>query len=324
MQVINSHIKKKEFKPVYLLYGSEDYLKKQYKQKLKVALLDGSDEMNYSYFEGKDIEVNKIIGFADTLPFFAERRVVLVENSGLFKSANELADYLPNMPDTTVMVFVENEIDKRNKLYKAVSKLGVVSEMNGMDERSLKVWIASRLKSDGKKITEQTVDYFLNKTGADMETINSELEKLICYALDKEVITNAEVDQVVTVQITGQIFAMIDAIGSKKQHIALQLYYDLLALKEKPMTILYLITRHFNILLQVKELSALHYDNGSIAKKVGVPPFAVGKYLAQGRNFTNELLMQALQTSVDIEEQVKTGRLNEKIGVELLIVKFSS
>lgn len=324
MQVINSHIKNKEFKPVYLLYGSEDYLKKQYKHKLKSALLDGSDDMNYSYFEGKDIPVDQIIGFANTMPFFAQRRVVIVENSGLFKSASDLGDYLPTMPETTVMVFVENEVDKRNKLYKVVDKLGVVSEMNGMDEKSLKIWIASRLKSDGKKITEQTVEYFLGKTGSDMETINTELEKLICFAIDREVITEADVDEVVTTQITNQIFAMIDAIGSRKQKTALKLYYDLLALKEKPMTILYLITRHFNILLQIKELSTLSYDQGSIAKKVGVPPFAVRKYIAQGNNFSNQMLMEALKASVDIEEQVKTGRLNEKIGVELLIVQFSS
>ena len=323
MQVINSHIKNKEFKPVYLLYGSEDYLKKQYKQKLKAALLNDGDEMNYAYFEGKNIEVDKLIGFANTLPFFAERRVVVVENSGLFKSASDLADYLPDMPDTTTMVFVENEVDKRNKLYKAVLKLGIVSEMNGMDERSLKIWVASRLKNDGKRITEQTVDYFLSKTGSDMETINSELEKLICYALDKEVIAEEDVDAVVTVQITNQIFAMIDAIGNKKQKVALELYYDLLALKEKPMTVLFLITRHFNNLLQVKELFALRYDNGSIAKKIGVPPFAVGKYVAQGKNFSKEILLDALQASVEIEEQVKTGRLNEKVGVELLIVQFS-
>ena len=323
MQVINSHIKNKEFKPVYLLYGSEDYLKKQYKQKLKAALLNDGDEMNYAYFEGKNIEVDKLIGFANTLPFFAERRVVVVENSGLFKSASDLADYLPDMPDTTTKVFVENEVDKRNKLYKAVLKLGIVSEMNGMDERSLKIWVASRLKNDGKRITEQTVDYFLSKTGSDMETINSELEKLICYALDKEVIAEEDVDAVVTVQITNQIFAMIDAIGNKKQKVALELYYDLLALKEKPMTVLFLITRHFNNLLQVKELFALRYDNGSIAKKIGVPPFAVGKYVAQGKNFSKEILLDALQASVEIEEQVKTGRLNEKVGVELLIVQFS-
>lgn len=323
MQVINNHIKNNEFKPVYLIYGTEDYLKKQYKQKLKTAILNGGDEMNYSYFEGKNIDPIKVMEMADTLPFFSERRVVIIENSGFFKAANPLGEYIGTMPSSTVMVFVENEVDKRNKLFKAVKELGVVSEMNGMDERSLKIWIASRLTKEHKKITEQTVNYFLNKTGGDMELINSELEKLICYALDKEIITTEDIDAIISTQISNQIFQMIDAIANKKQHVALELYYDLLALKEKPMTILYLVTRQFNIILQVKELFALRYDNATIAKKVGVPPFAVNKYITQGRNFKRRTLLEALQTSVEIEEQVKTGRLTDKIGVELLIVTYS-
>lgn len=323
MQVINNHIKNNEFKPVYLIYGTEDYLKKQSKQKLKSAVLGSSDEMNYSYFEGKTVDPLKVIEMADTLPFFSDRRVVIVENSGFFKAANPLGEYIPNMPTSTVLVFVEKEVDKRNKLFKAVKEKGYVAEMNGMDERSLKIWIVSKLTKEKKKITEQTVNYFLTKTGGDMELISTELEKLICYALDREVITMEDIEEVISPQISNQIFQMIDAIASKKQDVALQLYYDLLALKEKPMTILYLITRHFNILLQVKELFALRYDNGTIAKKVGIPPFAVNKYVSQSRNFKKSVLLEALQTSVDIEEQVKTGRLMDKIGVELLIVTYS-
>ena len=195
--------------------------------------------------------------------------------------------------------------------------------MNGMDERSLKIWIASKIKRDQKQVSEHTVDYFLSKTGEDMEMISSELEKLLCYTIGRDVIVEEDVDAIVTTQITNQIFQMIDAIATKRQDIALQLYYDLLALKEKPMTILYLITRQFNILLQTKELQVLHYDNSTIAKKIGVPPFAVKKYIQQAKNFKTRTLIRALQTSVDIEEQVKTGRLNEKIGVEMLIVKYS-
>lgn len=323
MQVINSHIKNNEFKPVYLIYGTEDYLKKQYKQKLKTAVLGSSDEMNYSYFEGKGIDVSKVIESAQTLPFFHDKRVIIVENSGFFKSANDLADHIKDFPESSVVVFVENEVDKRNRLYKAVKEIGVISEMNGMDERSLKVWVLGRIKKDGKKVTEATLDYFLSKTGGDMEVINTEIEKLLCYSMKEDVITNEAIDAVCSTQISNQIFLMIDAIATKKQHVALELYYDLLALKEKPMSILFLITRHFNILLQVKELFALRHDNATIAKRVGVPPFAVNKYVAQSKNFKKATLLEALKTSVDIEEQVKTGRLHEKIGVEMLIVKYS-
>ncbi|BBF43311.1 DNA polymerase III delta subunit [Lachnospiraceae bacterium KM106-2] len=323
MQIIKEDIKKNEYKSVYLLYGSEDYLKKLYRNKLKAAMLGGSDEMNYNYYEGKGIDVSQVIGIAETLPFFSDRRVIVLENTGFFKAQSDLADYIKTMPDTTHMVFVESEVDKRNRLYKAVKEVGYISEMNGMDEKNLKLWILSILNRSGKKITESTMLYFLGKTGSDMDNINNELNKLIAYVGDRDVVTANDVDEICTTTLTSKIFNMIDAIASKKQNVALDLYYDLLALKEKPMSILFLISRHFNILLQVKDLVRLGYNNSVIAKKVGVPPFAITKYAAQSRNFSNAMLIDALSMCVDIEEQVKTGRMIDKMGVELLIVKYS-
>lgn len=324
MKNIKEHIKLNSFKPVYLLYGTESYLKKLYKDKLKVAILNGSDEMNYSYFEGKGIEIPKLIEIANTLPFFSDKRLIIIENSGLFKSSNDLADYIKQIPDTTHIIFVENEVDKRNRLFKAVKDVGNISEMNSMDEANLKLWVASLLNKDKKKVTADTILYLLSKTGTDMENIQNEVEKLICYALDRDVITREDIDEVSTTQITNKIFQMIDAIGNKNQDKALELYYDLLALREKPMSILYLITRQFNILLQVKELAALGYNNTVISQKTALMPFTISKYISQGKNFTALVLKEALDSCTEIEEMIKTGRLIDKIGVELLIVKYSA
>jgi DNA polymerase-3 subunit delta len=324
MKNIKEHIKLNQFKPVYLLYGSENYLKKLYKDKLKIAILAGSDDMNYSYFEGKGIDVTKVIGIANTLPFFSDKRLIIIENSGLFKSQNDLADYIKEMPETTHIIFVESEVDKRNRLFKAVKDKGNVSEMNSMDEKNLKLWIASLLLKDQKKITEDSILYLISKTGTDMENIQNEVEKLICYAYDREIITKEDIEEVCTTQITGKVFLMIDAIGSRNQDRALELYYDLLALREKPMTILFLIARHFNILVQVKELAELGYNNTVISQKTGQMPFAISKYINQSKNFTDQMLKEALETCTEVDEQVKTGRLIDKIGVEILIVKYSS
>ncbi len=324
MKNIKEHIKLNSFKPVYLLYGTESYLKKLYKDKLKVAILNTSDEMNYSYFEGKGIEIPKLIEIANTLPFFSDKRLIMIENSGLFKSSNDLADYIKQIPDTTHIVFVENEVDKRNRLFKAVKDVGTISEMNSMDEANLKLWVASILSKDKKKVTEDTILYLLSKTGSDMENIQNEVEKLICYAWDRDVITRDDIDEVSTTQITNKIFLMIDAIGSKNQDKALELYYDLLALREKPMSILFLITRQFNILLQVKELASLGYNNTIISQKTGLMPFTISKYISQSKNYTAEILKEALDSCTEIEEMIKTGRLIDKIGVELLIVKYST
>lgn len=323
MKIIAEHIKRQEFKPVYLLSGSEEYLKIQYKERLKKAILGGTDEMNYSYYEGSGIDASKVMAMADTLPFFSEKRLIMIEDSGWFKSSNDFADYLKSMPQTTHIIFVEKEVDKRNRLYKAVKELGHIAECEMVDEAMLIRWIRSRFSENGKKISDGDIRHLISKTGSNMENISTEMEKVICYALDQEIVTSKEIDAVCVTQLSNKIFDMVNAIGSQNQSLALKLYYDLLALKEKPMTILYLVTRQINLIMQVKEMMSLRMDNATIAKKAGVPPFTVSKYAAQARNFTTNTLCDALKTATDIEESVKTGRLIDKVGVELLIVQYS-
>ena len=253
MKTIVAHIKEGKFSPVYLLYGQEDYLRLLYRDKLREAILPPEDTMNYSYFEGKDIDLGEVESIADTVPFFSEQRLILIENSGLFKKQNDFADYLKTMPDTTKIIFVEAEVDKRNKLFKAVKKLGTVAELNGLPEKDLKVWAAAYLKKNGKNITEQNLLYFFQKVGVDMKSLENEMDKLIAYSMDETIITREMLDEVCVEQTEGKIFQMIDAIGMKDQDQALRLYYDLLEVREKPMSILFLIIRHFTILNQLKD-----------------------------------------------------------------------
>ena len=95
MKQINEDIRQNKFRQVYLLYGEERYLRRQYREKLRKALCEGCDTMNIHSFEGKDISVGEIIDLAETLPFFGDRRVIFVTGSGLFKSGGEkMAEYL--------------------------------------------------------------------------------------------------------------------------------------------------------------------------------------------------------------------------------------
>jgi len=323
MKVIKEHIKLGSFKQFYLLYGPEEYLKKLYRDKLKAAILKDDNDINYSYFEGKDVEPRKVAEVAQTLPFFNDKRLIIIENSGLFKNQSELSELLDNISESTIIIFVETETDKRSKMFKLVRDRGTVSEMNGMDEKNLKLFVASLVEKEGKRITEASITYLLDKTGTDMLNICNEVEKIAGYSYGRDIILPEDIDAVVTTQITGKIFQMIDAIGSKQASKALALYYDLLSVREKPMSILFLITRHFNILYQTKDLQVLGYNSGSISEKVGIPPFSVNKYLSQAKNFTAKQLKDALEFGADIEENVKTGRMIEKIGVELFIVTFS-
>ena len=292
-----------------------------YKKKLREAIT-GGDTMNFNYFEGKNPDVKEIISLADTMPFFADRRLILVDGSGFFKSAQEeLAAYLPQMPDTTCLVFAESEVDKRNRLYKRVKELGYAAELNKQDTAQLMRWAAGILGRDGRKISRPVMEYFLERTGDDMENIRMELEKLVCYTMGRDVITKEDVDAVGTVHVTSRVFDMVAAIVAGNTKKAMDLYEDLLTLKEPPMRILFLIARQFNQLLQIKELTAAGKDKGAMASALKVPPFAVGKLTAQARAFTRDQILSWVTLCVETEEAVKTGRLSDRLAVELLIAR---
>jgi len=142
--------------------------------------------------------------------------------------------------------------------------------------------------------------------------------------MGKEEIEISDIEAICTTQITNKIFDMVEAVAMKNQKKALDYYYDLLALKEPPMRILYLLTRQFKLLLEVKDLVGKRYDKSSIAKTVGLHPFVAGKYMQQCRTFEKKELRNILEEAVDTEEMVKTGRLNDVMSVELFIVKYSA
>ncbi len=321
MQTLNQDIKEHSFRRVYLLCGDEAFLKRSYKNRLREAIT-GGDEMNYNYFEGKGIDVNEITALADTVPFFAEKRLILLEDTGWFKGgggAEEMASYLEHIPDSTCLLFVESEVDKRGRLYKAVRKQGYAAELNHQDSAQLSRWAASILAKSGRRITGRTMEFFLSKTGDDMEQISSELEKLISYTLGRDVITDADVEAICTTQVTNKIFDMISAISSRQTKKAMDLYEDLLTLKEPPMRILFLIARQFNQLLQVKELAGRGMDKSAVASRLKLQPFVAGKAMVQARAFSREQIFSYVNLCVDAEERVKTGQLQDRLAVELLI-----
>jgi DNA polymerase-3 subunit delta len=322
---IQEDIKNQKFERVYLLYGVEDYIKLSYRDQLVKALINPEDSMNLNRFEGQGVEEDAIIGQAETLPLFAARRVILVQNCGLFKrKADALADYLAELPDYLVMIFVESEADKRSRMYKAVKKYGHVAEFVRQSDDTLRRWFLGKLGKEKKKIRREEVELFFRMTGNDMSNISNEAEKLLSYTMGREVITREDILAICTQRIQTRIFDMVDDVAFHRQKEALSLYYDLLAMKEPPMRILYLLSQEFNRLYQIKSLMDEGVQNDQIIKRVGIPPFTLRKYLSMCRNYTIRQLEEAVADFVQTEADVKTGMLRDVMSVELMIVKYSA
>ncbi|RKM55612.1 DNA polymerase III subunit delta [Butyrivibrio sp. X503] len=318
---LNEDITSGNLKQCYLVYGEEAYLRLQNRDKLVKALGGDSASMNFTRYEGDACDPAAIIDMAETMPFLSDKRVILVENSGFFKSGcPELADYLKEPAEAAYFIFVEKEVDRRKDIYKAAAKLGLDINCDEQDEDTLKRWIASKFRSEGKNISSGAVAFLIDRVGTDMSNISTEIEKLVCYCIDRDEVTSADIEAVCANWITSRIFAMTDAIVEKNRKKAIDLYYDLLALKEPPAKILALITRQFNLMLQIKEMDDNRKDKGTIASAVGLMPFLVGKYVNWAKNYSYQELKDALELCASNDEAVKTGKLDYVISVEIVII----
>lgn len=324
MSQISDDIKNKSFKDIYLLYGDEAYLRESYRRALVNALTVPSDTLNYASFSGDSVTAQEIVSLASTLPFMAEKRVVVVRDCGFFKNTcDELGEYLKSPSHDTVLIFDESSVDKRNKNYKAASAAGAVIEAKAPNEMELKRWIAAFLARSGKKIRENTAELLISRAGTDMSMLDSELKKLISYTGDRTAVTDADILAVCVRNPSNTVFQMIDAMALKKKNEAVAIYYDMLAEKENPYGILSLIERHFRILLMVTELSEKKEPQQVIASKAGIPPFTVSKYMAQTRKYTKGKIIGLLEDCAAGDAASKLGRISDSLAVELIIIKYS-
>ena len=323
MKRITEDIKTGNFRRLYLILGQESYLRIQYRDMLKNAMV--SDDMNCNIYEGADIHMPELIDQAETMPFFADRRLIIIQNSGLLKSGGEeLAAYLPTSPEGTCFIICESESDKRSKLYKTCQNMGIVVSADTPDELTLKKWVNKMLADSGKRMTERDIEYFLKTVGTDMFLIKNETEKLISYCADKDIVNAKDVDIICVPQINDRIFDMVDAIGNRNRKKALDLYYDLLALRESPYRILSLVSRQFNLLLQTKELLLKNASKQELLSKVPLPQYYVNKYIDQTRQFDMKALKEGLEMCVEADASIKSGNMKDSLSIELLISELSA
>lgn len=318
---IEDELKRNQLSRFQLIYGEERYMVRYYKNMLIQKLSQPDDEMNRTFFRDNSTEPSQIAEAAQVLPFFAEHRLLVVEDSGFFKTSSDMADYMETFPETTYIVFVEREIDKRNRLFKWIGKNGCVTECVRQQEKMLKQWMAGYAKKAGKSISVKSVERLIERVGTDMEMLSNELEKCIGYVGDRTAIEVSDVDAISSGVTVSKLFDMIDAVALGEKDRALRLYDDLLANKESPMSILYMFSRHINILLQIKECGNLGLSQSETAKKCGVPPFTVSKYARQAALFKRSKLLAMLETRLEYEEKFKSGRLSDQLAVELFLIQ---
>ena len=320
-------IREQDFKPVYLVCGEQDFLRTQNVKRLQVAILGDGDAMNSTLLKGPDIRAAQVIEMAETLPFFAARRVITLEDTDFLKKAGEepekLCEFLTKMPPTTHLIFEEISPNATYKLYKAIAKTGYVMRCDTPDERQLREWTAGLFLQDGLKISNSTLNLFLEYAGTDMLAIRSEEEKLSSYCLGQGEVRPEDIRAVCTPVLKDRIFDMISAIAEGKRDQALSIYMDLEKLQTPPQVILSLMLRQYNQLLQLQELLAKTGEKEAAAELKINPWVLSNKLKPTLRVYPAGVLEKYVEACMQADFDYKNGKISPELAVEKLIVLCS-
>ena len=316
---------------LYLLYGSERYLIREYKDRLLSKLVSEGDTLNFTAFSGSVPDIPSLLDLARTMPFLSERRVILIEDSGFFlKATDDLIDGLSEIAETTVLIFVEPDVekstgitkavDKRGRLYKLLDKAEGAFSFDTPDDKTLLTWIKSHLASAGRTSEGSVPERLLDAAGRDMMGLENEMEKLISYTMGKDHVTVKDVEAICISEVEEKVFEMIDALSSHDRARALRLYSDLLYLKEAPMKIIALIRRQYLILLKLKHMLKDGTPKSSQAKLAGIPPYYLKNYEKQAAGYSYDNLLKCCDACFDASLRIQQGTLSDRDSLEQLIL----
>ncbi|RXE59862.1 DNA polymerase III subunit delta [Acetivibrio mesophilus] len=327
-------IKNENLNKLYLFCGEEEYLKKFYLGKIEeIILRDDQTGLNKIAIEGR-AESSKIIEACETMPFFGEKKLVVVKKSELFNSKksssskdnkkDELIEYLQNIPPYTCLVFYEEDIDKRLKMVAAVKKYGMMVEFPFQKPPELVKWAMKVFRSYNKVIDENTASYLIDICETGMTEILNEINKVILYLGDRPEVAIDDIKKVCTKSIKSRIFDLIDAIAERKLDTALKLLNDMMILKEPLPKILFMIAKQLRQLLELKLLCSKGMDGKEACSKMGLNPYVAKKMIRQTSCFSQDKLKKAIQEALELDLSIKTGRINDRTAVEILICNLAA
>lgn len=335
-QTIVNSIKRGVTSPIYLLFGEEDYLQEKVISTLREALLTPDlADFNYEELDGEKCLPAQIAEAANTLPVFAEKRLVLVKNPTFLQSGKKegsaeskdlsdkaLLDYCADPLLSTCLIFlVKGNIDKRRKLVKAIEKTGQLLEFKPLRSNELSQWLRDEIESQGLKIESRALAYIVNNSTNELRQLKQELEKLALYCGEEGVITLADVEKLLTKTSEANIFALVDSLGEKKGDQALMEMSYLLDQGEPPVRLLFMIARQYRLIIQAKELSCKGYSEKQISSELKTPFFVTSKLLRQARHYQFAELEKILSLILECDVVLKT-QSNNRLALEQLILKI--
>lgn len=318
-------INNKEYSPFYLLSGNESFfIDKICDSLIENLVSETSKDFDYSQFYGKESTASEIIETAKRYPMLSKYNIVVIKEAQFMdkKELNDLALYAnkPMLQSIVIFCYKGKAFDKRNKLYKEVSKCGEILTVKPLFENQLNTWVKNQIKNRKLKISPDAVELLISNIGSDLNRINSELDKLNFIFSDNKSISKDDIEKHVGINKKFNIFELQKALGLRNFSDAFKIIQYLNENpKENPIVmILSGIHSYFQKLLLIKSI-------GNNYEKIGINPYFMKEYENAASRFSMKQLVNAMEQILiaDLESKgIESGGKSSKEITEGLILKL--
>ena len=322
---------------IYLLYGEDDLSRDEMANAIKERVSQSDlGDVNIAQLDGSEVTFAELTVTCSTVPFLAETRVVAVRGlldkfePGDFRRRRSeprdrslgdwsgLADYLPNVPPSTDLIFTDGRLSAGNPLLSAVRSLAEVHTFPLPSGRELLRWIQERARKHGIEIEPKAISTLADTIGRNVRVIDSELHKLALYAWGRP-INHEDVSELVSYAREANVFAAVDAVIEARPGDAIRMMQKILDDGRPASYLITMVARQVRFLILAKDLKAGGMNQTDIGRRLSISGYPLTKTLEQERRFTHEQLVGIHRRLLDADISIKTGKSNEQSALEMLI-----
>ena len=334
-KIITDMIEKKKVPNCIILYGTEEfYIDKAAALIKKSHVEEDYESMNYMEFEKIENNFNDFNEFVTTFPFMAEKKVCVVKDSAFLTSAGSLnkkdedkvIDLIDNN-DSCITIFLikGGKPDSRKKTVKKLKDKNAVVELNKLSEGELSKYIVNNFKSHNLNINLHDADYIANNSGyleyestVSLYHVNNEIEKIASYKINSNNVSFEDIDLLLIKSVESNIFKLVDYICENNKKKAFEILEEMLLNNTPEQFIIHMISRQYRLLYQYVILQKKGYNFNEIMNKMKLKNFVATKLSKQARNLNSEKIQSYMEKILEIDKKIKTGEIDNRIGLELI------
>ena len=319
---------------ISVLYGADDFSVHEALRAIKEEVEAELGDANTTVFEGSKTSFGEVEAACNTVPFLADRRLVVVEGllshlEGRSKESatsqwDELKEYTSRMPPTTHLVLVDGQVKGDNRLLKLLGGVAKVRQFRPAGGAALRRWIRERVTHKGGSIDQNAVNLLADLVGGNLWAMDGEIEKLCLYK-EGEVIQEEDVRALASSAREVNIFAVVDAVLEGRAGVATRRTQQLLQAGANVSYILTMLARQVRLLILSKDMAAQGLAPPEAQARLGVPNnFAFEKIQEQSAKFSAQRLVEMHRKLLETDLNIKRGNLQDTVALELLVAQLST